>query len=459
MELYVREKYLRKMRGFYHDTEVIKVITGVRRCGKSCLMKTVMDELRRKGISEEHLISFDLDSLQYRKVKTADRLEELILSQSHAEGVKYLFIDEIQNVAGFEEVVNAFREDGNYSIFITGSNSYLLSGELVTKLTGRYIEFEMFPLTFDEYLDMKAFYGKPVIANLIAELNSYLNVELRLLPLLAHMDTTGVIVDNTALQHNKMVIDPILKDLEQKAEVLIGHPILMWSSKQVCEVLYDELKLEAPKGNRVSTESVLQTMADKHPFPGLVIEYRRLSKQMSTYIDGLEKEFVSVPFRPTETKQIYSTWNQMATGTGRLSTAAPNMQTLPKRSLGRLKNLDVDIRGAFVALPNRRLISVDYRQIEMRVFAHCSHDIALINLFSSGQNSDIYTLIASMIHKVEVKDVTQQFRDEAKVITLGLCYGMGVESMASKLKIPILTATQLKNSILNVGLRELDGKE
>ena len=174
MELYVREKYLRKMRGFYHDTEVIKVITGVRRCGKSCLMKTVMDELRRKGISEEHLISFDLDSLQYRKVKTADRLEELILSQSPAEGVKYLFIDEIQNVAGFEEVVNAFREDGNYSIFITGSNSYLLSGELVTKLTGRYIEFEMFPLTFDEYLDMKAFCGKPVNANLIAELNNYL---------------------------------------------------------------------------------------------------------------------------------------------------------------------------------------------------------------------------------------------------------------------------------------------
>ena len=174
MELYVREKYLRKMRGFYHDTEVIKVITGVRRCGKSCLMKTVMDELRRKGISEEHLISFDLDSLKYRKVKTADRLEELILSQSPAEGGKYLFIDEIQNVAGFEEVVNAFREDGKYSIFITGSNSYLLSGELVTKLTGRYIEFEMFPLTFDEYLDMKAFYGKPVNANLIAELNSYL---------------------------------------------------------------------------------------------------------------------------------------------------------------------------------------------------------------------------------------------------------------------------------------------
>ena len=92
-----------------------------------------------------------------------------------------------------------------------------------------------------------------------SELSSYWNMELRLLPLLAHMDATGVNVDSAALQRNKMVIDPLLKDLEQKAEALVGHPILMWSSKQVCEVLYDELKLEAPKGNRVSTESVLQT--------------------------------------------------------------------------------------------------------------------------------------------------------------------------------------------------------
>jgi len=86
----------------------------------------------------------------------------------------YLFIDEIQNVKDFEDVINAYREEGDYSIFITGSNSYLLSGELVTKLTGRYVELEMFPLTFDEYLGMKAFYGKPVDANLSIELNRYI---------------------------------------------------------------------------------------------------------------------------------------------------------------------------------------------------------------------------------------------------------------------------------------------
>ena len=174
MELYVREKYLKKMRGFYHDTEIIKVITGVRRSGKSCLMEMVKDELLRRGVDPENIIFLDLDSKAYRKIKSADRLEDLIDSLGQADGTKYLFIDEIQNVEDFEEVVNAYRGTGEYSVFITGSNSYLLSGELATKLTGRYVEFELFPLSFDEYLDMKAFLGKEVNANLLIELNNYL---------------------------------------------------------------------------------------------------------------------------------------------------------------------------------------------------------------------------------------------------------------------------------------------
>ena len=174
MKLFTREKYLKKMRGFYHDTEIIKVITGVRRSGKSCLMQMVKEELLQNGVMPDNIIFLDLDSKAFRKVKTADRLEETIDSLSAKQGTKYLFIDEIQNVKDFEEVVNAFRGSGEYSIFITGSNSYLLSGELATKLTGRYVEFELFPLSFDEYLDMKAFLGKQVNANLQVELNNYL---------------------------------------------------------------------------------------------------------------------------------------------------------------------------------------------------------------------------------------------------------------------------------------------
>ena len=174
MRYYKREIYLRKIRGFYDDTGLIKVVTGVRRCGKSCLMATIADELRARGIDEDHIVFLDLDRRPYRRVKTPERLESLIDEKTPADGTTYLFIDEVQNVEGFEEVVNAFRAEGRYSIFLTGSNSYLLGGELVTKLTGRYLEFEMFPLTFDEWLGMKRFLGKPVSADTVAEFDSFL---------------------------------------------------------------------------------------------------------------------------------------------------------------------------------------------------------------------------------------------------------------------------------------------
>ena len=135
----------------------------------------IEEEIRESGVADENIIFLDLDSRKYRKIKTDTQLEELIDSCVKSDDTKYLFIDEIQNVANFEEVINAFRNEGDFSIFITGSNSYLLSGELATKLTGRYIEFEMFPLSFEEYLEIKAFYNKKIDSNLIIELNNYLN--------------------------------------------------------------------------------------------------------------------------------------------------------------------------------------------------------------------------------------------------------------------------------------------
>lgn len=174
MDLFVREKYLKKVRGFYHSGDIIKVITGIRRCGKSSLMQMIAEELRKSGISEDHIIYFDLDLRKYRKIKTADQLENLIEGSIQESGMNYLFIDEIQNVTGFEEVINGFREDGNCSIFITGSNSCLLSGELATKLTGRYIEFEIYTLTFDEYEQMKSFYNISMDNNPQIELRNYI---------------------------------------------------------------------------------------------------------------------------------------------------------------------------------------------------------------------------------------------------------------------------------------------
>ena len=174
--LFKREQYLQKIRGFYHDCQIIKVLTGVRRCGKSSLMALIADELKEGGVRPDNIIFLDLDKRGYRKIKTADQLDALIESvvANAGDGIKYLFIDEIQNVNGFEEVINGWRSEDNYSIFITGSNSYLLSGELATKLTGRYLEFEIFTLNFAEYLSMKAFYGQTISNNDLAEMQQYI---------------------------------------------------------------------------------------------------------------------------------------------------------------------------------------------------------------------------------------------------------------------------------------------
>lgn len=175
MKLYRRENYLKKIRGFYHDTGIIKVITGVRRCGKSCLMQTIAEELEESGTPAENIIYLNLDRRGYLGIKKPEQLDRLIEEKSAAAGIKYLFIDEIQNVRGFEAVINGFREEEDYSIFITGSNSYLLNGELVTKLTGRYLEFELFTLSFEEYLGMKRFIGKEVQPDLTAEFDRYIS--------------------------------------------------------------------------------------------------------------------------------------------------------------------------------------------------------------------------------------------------------------------------------------------
>lgn len=174
MELYRRENYLKRIRGFYDDTNIIKVITGIRRCGKSSLLKSIKEELKEKGVNEKDIIFIELDKKEFKEISTAKQLEKEIDKRITDEDFKYLFIDEVENVKNFEPVINAYREEGNISIFITGSNSYLLSGELITKLTGRYIEFEMMPLNFYEYIEMKKFLNKEINANIYIEFDEFI---------------------------------------------------------------------------------------------------------------------------------------------------------------------------------------------------------------------------------------------------------------------------------------------
>lgn len=172
-KVYRREEYLKKIRGFYNDS-MIKVITGIRRCGKSYLLKSIIEELKESGVLDKDIIYIELDKKIYKNIDNPNALEELIDNLTCDNDFKYLFIDEVQNVLGFESVINAYKEEGNFSIFITGSNSYLLSGELVTKLTGRYIEIEMLPLNFYEYVEMKKFLNKQVNNNIYYEFEEFI---------------------------------------------------------------------------------------------------------------------------------------------------------------------------------------------------------------------------------------------------------------------------------------------
>lgn len=170
--VYPREKYLKKIRPFY-DSDIIKVITGIRRCGKSFILKAIMNELIDRGIPKTQIIYIPLDRRGYKNIKTSEELETKIESMLDDDENYYLFIDEVQNVFGFESVIHAYAEEG-YSIFLTGSNSYLLSDEISTKLTGRYLNFETFTLDFSEYLEMKRFFKKKIDQDIYVEFEEYI---------------------------------------------------------------------------------------------------------------------------------------------------------------------------------------------------------------------------------------------------------------------------------------------
>ncbi len=150
-----RELYLERIRPFYHS-EMVKVITGIRRCGKSTIMRQMIQELNDSKIPDNKIIYINFEDYKYRSICNADSLYEYIEKRINEDGKYYLFFDEIQNVNRFELVINSFRSTHDVSIFITGSNSKLLSGELATHLSGRTISFRIMPFNFKEYCECQS---------------------------------------------------------------------------------------------------------------------------------------------------------------------------------------------------------------------------------------------------------------------------------------------------------------
>lgn len=148
-----REEYLRSLKQ-WKDEQVIKVVTGIRRCGKSTLFTQYQDWLKTEGVTDNQIISLNFEELEYEELLDYKKLYSYLKEHLAENQTTYIFLDEIQNVPGFEKVVDSLYVKSNTDIYITGSNSYLLSGDLATLLTGRYVEIKMLPLSFKEFLSL-----------------------------------------------------------------------------------------------------------------------------------------------------------------------------------------------------------------------------------------------------------------------------------------------------------------
>lgn len=158
----------------YANTPFVKILTGIRRCGKSTILKMLIDEMKGQGIRNEQILHYSFDSLEYEDIKTAKALFAHLKQHLFLEGKTYLFLDEIQEVKSWEKVVNSLMTDYDVDIYVTGSNSRMMSSEISTYLTGRYIAFRIFPLSFSEYINFRKEYAE--VLDPRSELANYLRL-------------------------------------------------------------------------------------------------------------------------------------------------------------------------------------------------------------------------------------------------------------------------------------------
>jgi DNA polymerase-1 len=249
-------------------------------------------------------------------------------------------------------------------------------------------------------------------------------IEIPLVTVLADMERGGVLIDPITLKNHGTRLKERIASLELEAIQLAGRTFNLNSPKQLQEILFDELKLpviaKTPTGQPSTAESVLQELAYDYRFAALILEYRTLTKLVSTYIDALPTKL------NRQTQRIHTSYNQAVAATGRLSSSDPNLQNIPIRNEeGRL------IRTAFIAPPEYVILAADYSQIELRIMAHLSQDDNLLKAFTLGW--DIHTATASEIFQTPLELVTSEQRRRAKAVNFGLIYGMSAFGLAKQI--------------------------
>lgn len=254
----------------------------------------------------------------------------------------------------------------------------------------------------------------------------YQELEIPLVPVLSRIERRGALVDCEALGRHSEEMGKELKRIEEEACEMAGEVFNLSSPKQLCEVLFEKMKLpvlkKTPKGAPSTAEEVLQELALDYPLPQLIMVYRGLFKLKSTYTDKLP-QMVN-----PETRRLHTSYHQAVTATGRLSSSDPNLQNIPIRTEEGRR-----IRQAFVAPPGYKILAADYSQIELRIMAHLSGDEGLLKAFAEGL--DIHQATAAEVFGVPLKQVTPEQRRSSKAINFGLIYGMSAFGLARQLRI------------------------
>ncbi|MDL2224407.1 DNA polymerase I [Bacteroidales bacterium OttesenSCG-928-M06] len=283
-----------------------------------------------------------------------------------------------------------------------------------------------------------AFRLKEIFEKIIEEENFsdlFYKIEMPLVSVLADMEEAGVRLDISALKESSLVLTEHLSSIEKAIFDLVGREFNVSSPKMVGEILFDHLKIvekskKTKSGQYTTNEDVLESLKSKHPVVEKILEYRKVKKLLSTYIDALPS-LIS----PLDGK-VHTTYNQATTSTGRLSSTNPNLQNIPIKD-----NEGKEIRRAFIADEGSLFLSVDYSQIELRIMAHLSKDKNMMEAFHCGQ--DIHAATASKIYGVSINDVTRDMRRKAKTANFGIIYGISVFGLGEQLRIPRGEAKEL----------------
>lgn len=276
----------------------------------------------------------------------------------------------------------------------------------------------------------------------------FYRIEMPLVPVLADMEEAGVLLDIPALKESSLALTEYLKKVEKSIFEMTGQEFNVSSPKIVGEILFDQLKIvDKPRktktGQYITSEDVLEGLKSKHPVIDKILEFRKVKKLLSTYIDALP-----ALISPTDGK-VHTTYNQATTSTGRLSSTNPNLQNIPVRDdEGR------EIRRAFIPDQGSLFLSADYSQIELRIMAHLSEDPNMIDAFLNGQ--DIHAVTASKVYGVPLEEVTRNMRRNAKTANFGIIYGISAFGLSEQLRIPRNEARELIEGYFSTypGVRE-----